>query len=303
MNSRAKKFISPLYVNGMKGRLLRMPSKKSKGREIFLLYGHHSSLERMFGIAEVLNEYGTITMPDLPGFGGMDSFYTIGSKPSLDAYADYLASLFKLNYKRRRVTIVAMSFSVPLVTRMLQKYPELTHRIDFVISLAGFVRKDDFIFSKREYWGLRALCFIFSKRLPAAIMANTLLTKPVLKMAYMSVNKSHNKMKTAGSQAELNRRIEFESQLWKINDLRTRMVTMRMMLTIDVCKEKVDTSMYHITASEDRYFDNEVVEQHMKVVFSKVEVVQSDMPNHAPTVIASAKEAAPYIPQRIRKLL
>lgn len=298
-----EKFISSLHINEMNGRLLRMPSQTAKKREILLLYGHHSSLERMFGIAEVLSGYGSVTMPDLPGFGGMDSFYKINEKPTLDNFADYLASFIKLKYKRRRVTIVAMSFSVPLIIRTLQKYPELAKKVEMLVSIAGFVHHDDFIFSKREYWGLRTLSAVFSKRLPAIFMSNVILNRPVLTLAYSSVSDSHKKMKDAKSKAELKRRIAFETNLWKINDVRTRLSTMTLMLTIDICNKQVDVPAYHVTAVEDRYFDHAVVEQHMRVIFSKLEVVESEMANHAPTVVATAKEAEPYIPKRLRTLL
>lgn len=301
--AREKKFISALHVNGMDGRMLRMPAKKGKKREIMLLYGHHASLERMMGIAEVLNEYGTVTMPDLPGFGGMDSFYKIGSKPTLNQYADYLASFMKLTYKRRRVTIIAMSFSVPLIIKTLQKYPELARKVDGVVSISGFTRRDDFIFKPHEYWGLRALSKVLSFSVPAYIVSKTLLSKPVLKLAYGHVSKTHNKMKDAGTPAELQRRIDFEANLWKINDVRTRFYTMTMMLTMDVCDGKVNAPGYHVTATTDRYFDHKVVEQHMHIIFDSLEIIPSEMANHAPTIIATAKEAAPYIPKRLRSLL
>ncbi|MGI9028234.1 MAG: hypothetical protein ACR2FM_05360 [Candidatus Saccharimonadales bacterium] len=303
-NAQAEKFISNLHINGMDGRLLRMPApNKTKKRHIMLLYGHHASLERMFGIAEVLNEHGTVMMPDLPGFGGMDSFYKIGEKPTLDNYADYLASLIKLQYKRRRVTIVAMSFSVPLVIKTLQKYPELARRVELFVSISGFAHRDDFMFSKWEYWGLRSLSAVFSRRLGAALMAHVVLTAPVLRLTYSSVSKSHTKMKTAESPVELKRRIDFEVNLWKINDVRTRFSTMGMMLTLDVCSQKINVPACHVTATTDRYFDHRIVEQHMLIIFNKLELIPSDMANHAPTIIAKAKEARPYIPKRLRKLL
>lgn len=303
VHSSAEKYINALYVNGMSGRVLRLPPNKTKKREILLLYGHHSSLERMFGIAEVLHKHGAVTMPDLPGFGGMDSFYKIGQKPTLDNYADYLASLIKLRYKRRRFTIIAMSFSVPLIIRTLQKYPDLARKVEFVVSISGFAHRDDFIFKKWEYWGLRTLATVLTARLPAAIVSTVVLNKPVLKWMYTSVSSSHSKMKDAKSAAELQRRIDFEAKLWKINDLRTRASTINMMLTIDVCNKKVNIPAYHITATADRYFDHKIVEQHMHVVFDSLELIPSEMANHAPTIIATAKEALPYIPKRLRKIL
>src|ERR1039458_3592274 len=76
-------YIVPLNINGMDGRMLRLPAPKGKPAELLFVYGHHSSLERWWGLAQVMNRYGAVTMPDLPGFGGMDSFYKIGKKPSI----------------------------------------------------------------------------------------------------------------------------------------------------------------------------------------------------------------------------
>lgn len=301
---KAKKYISPLNVNGLNGRLLRMQPPSSKNKQIFLLYGHHASLERMFGLAEVLNRYGSVTMPDLPGFGGMDSFYKIGQVPGLENYADYLASLIKLHYKRRRITIIAMSFSVPLVVRTLQKYPELARKVDLFVSIAGFVHRDDFIFNKKTDLLLKSMASLFSYRLPALFAKKIFLTKPVIKATYLLTSSRHSKMKDAPSKAELNRRIDFETSLWKMNDVRTRTTTMNLMFSIDLCAgPKLSVPACHVTATEDRYFDHKIVEQHLRVIFSNLEVIASEMPNHAPTIVATAKEAAPYIPKRLRQLL
>jgi pimeloyl-ACP methyl ester carboxylesterase len=301
--AKAKKYISTLHVNGMTGRLLRMPAANNKKRQIFLLYGHHASLERLYGLAQVLNEHGSVTMPDLPGFGGMDSFYRIGEKPTLDNYADYIASLLKLYYKRRRVTIIAMSFSVPLVIRMMQRYPDLAAKVDIFISISGFAHRDDFIFDSKTYWSLRGLARLFSYRLSAAFAKHVILTRPVIKASYLLAGNRHSKMKDAIDLIERDRRIDFEVGLWQMNDVRTRMKTMTMMFTIDVCDKPVDVPVYHVTATEDRYFDNEIVRQHLNVIFRSVEMISTNMSNHAPSIMATAKEAAPYIPPRVRKIL
>src|SRR5262245_54981731 len=93
-------YIAPLYINGMSGRMLRMPAPAKRNREILFVYGHHSTLERWWGLIQDLNQYGAVTVPDLPGFGGMDSLYGIGKTPDLDTMADYLAAFVKLHYKR-----------------------------------------------------------------------------------------------------------------------------------------------------------------------------------------------------------
>ena len=66
-----KKYIKPLYMDGLSGRMLRMNSGTSKSREILLLYGHHSSLERMGAFAELMSRYGNVSGDDLHGLGGL----------------------------------------------------------------------------------------------------------------------------------------------------------------------------------------------------------------------------------------
>src|SRR5438105_4219930 len=97
-------FIVPLNINGLQGRMLRRPSTTKKSREILLIYGHHAVIERWWGLVENLAQYGNVTVPDLPGFGGMQSFYKINTKPDIDAFADYMAAFIKLRYKQKRVT-------------------------------------------------------------------------------------------------------------------------------------------------------------------------------------------------------
>ena len=142
--------IEPLYINGMRGRLLRAPATAAKKREMLLIYGHHALLERWWGLVENLQEYGNVTMPDLPGFGGMDSFFAIGKAPTIDNYADYLAAFVKMRYRRKRVTVIGISFGFVVITRMLQRYPELTKKVDLVVSMVGFMHRDDFLFPPRR---------------------------------------------------------------------------------------------------------------------------------------------------------
>jgi hypothetical protein len=60
-------YILPLNMNGLEGRMLRLPDSNKTGREILFIYGQHSSLERWWGLAQALNTTGGVTMPDLPG--------------------------------------------------------------------------------------------------------------------------------------------------------------------------------------------------------------------------------------------
>lgn len=298
----AQNYIEPLYMNGLHGRMLRMPAKKPSQREILLVYGHHASLERMLGLAEDLNKYGGVTMPDLPGFGGMESFYKVGLKPSVDNLADYLAAFIKLRFRGRRITLLGMSFGFVVATRMLQRYPELAKKVDLLVSVVGFAHKDDFKFKRRNYLLMLWLARLFSTRPTAWIGRHVLLRPTFIRWSYISVADKHTKLKDADKE-ERDRRINFEIKLWHINDVRTYMFTTIQMLKIDLCATKVDLPVYHIAVEPDRYFDNRNVKEHLKIIYQDATIIKSKMSGHAPTVVATAADAAPFIPKKIRSLL
>lgn len=295
-------FIVPLNMNGLRGRMLRMPPPKNKKREILLVYGHHSSLERMYSIAQVLNDFAGVTMPDLPGFGGMDSFYKIKEKPDLDTMADYLASVVKLRFKNRRLTIAGISYGFIVVTRMLQRYPDLARKVDILISVVGFAHHEDFSFSRTRFLSYKLATRFFTYRLPAALFRNLALHPTVLRTVY---HKTHNaKHKFADLTPEEAKILtEFEVHLWRINDVRTYMATSYSFLTFDNCQVRVDLPLWHIGVEMDNYFDKDVVEQHMRVIFNDFYYVSAPVKKHMPNVIAGKKEAANIFPSKIRKLL
>jgi len=296
-------YIAPLVINGLHGRVMHIPAtKKTAKREILLLYGHHSALERMFAIAQNLAQYGAVTMPDLPGFGGMDSFYIIHQKPNIDSMADYLATFIKLRYKKRRITIGGMSYGFIIVTRMLQKYPELTDQVEMLISMVGFMHHDDFKMPAKTQFMYRNTARFCSGALTSTLVRYTALQPFVLKTIYRVQANSHPKMKGA-SKEELNKRLDFEVFLWHANDVRTYMFTSVALLTIDITNTKVDLPVMHIGVDADQYFDNRHVKKHLRQVFTDVTVYKAHMANHAPTVISDAKEAGSFIPKEVRKLL
>ncbi|HET8671192.1 MAG TPA: alpha/beta hydrolase [Candidatus Saccharimonadales bacterium] len=295
-------YIVPLNMNGLQGRMLHMRAPKGRNREILLIYGHHSSLERWFGLAQVINRYGDVTMPDLPGFGGMDSFYKIGERPTLDTLADYLASFIKLRYKRRRITIIGMSFGFVVATRMLQRFPDLAKKVDLLVSLVGFAHHDDFIFNKPRYWSYRSMAMLFGRPVPAKFFKEVILHPYILRTFYGRTHNAKNKMKDL-SPEQVKQMLEVEVELWRSNEVRTYMATSHAMLTLDNCKARVDLPVWHIGMTNDHFFNNHNVEQHMRVIFNDFHKMEINLSKHAPTVIATAKEAAPYIPQKLRQLL
>lgn len=296
-------YITPLRMNGLRGRMLHLPAPKNKKREMLVIYGLHSSIERWSGIAQNLNQYGGVTMPDLPGFGGMDSFYKIGEKPTIDNYADYLASFIQLKYKRKRITIIGMSYGFVIVTRMLQKYPKLADKIDLVISFVGFVHHDDFHMKKSDLFMLRAVSGLARNRVFAWFVKTFAFRGPPIRTTYRLVAKNHRKMHDADKE-ELEKRINFEVGLWKANDVHTKGRVVFDMFKVNLCNQQVKLPVYHVGIADDHFFDNHVVEQHMRVIYSGFEYIPAVIDGkHAPTVIASAKESAQFVPKRLRQLL
>ena len=297
-------YMLPLYINGLSGRMLRLPPPKKSKKEFLFVYGHHASLERYFGFAEYLNKYGGVTAPDLPGFGGMDSFYKIGEKPSLDNLADYLAAFIKLRYKGQRFSVLGFSLGFMVVTRMLQKYPQMTKKIEIVSSCAGFVHKDDFRFKKSSRFIFRWGASIFSNKIPSLIGRYVILIGPFIRIGYrVGEAISFNAKLATIDEENRKERIDFEIRLWHCNDVRTYADIAVTMLKLDLTGKHINLPVYHVAVEEDHYFDNLSVEQHMRMIYTDFHPFTVKLPAHLPTILAGAKDAAPYIPPPLQKVL
>lgn len=296
-------YILPLNMNGLSGRMLRMVPPKKYRTEILFIYGHHASLERYFGVAELLNKYGGVTVPDLPGFGGMDAFYKIKEKPTLDNYADYLASFIKLRYRNKRFVLAGYSLAMLIIIRMLQKYPELSKKVDTVISIAGFSHHSDFRFSRKRYWIYRISSAFFAHQLPAAFWKHMVLRPTYIRYIYRHLFNA--KQKFRGKEGEdLRRAIEMEVRLWRSNDPRTYMATAHMMFTVDLPPlGHIDQPVYHAGVINDHYFNNVRVEQHMRQIFKDFVLGKIKTPSHAPSIVATAEDASYFVPKEFIRVI
>jgi len=295
-------YIYPLNINGLEGRMLRLPPPKGKQREILFVYGQHSTLERWWGLVEEFNKFGGVTMADLPGFGGMTSFYKIGQSASLDNLAGYLATFIKLKYHRKKITIAGMSLAFAVVTRMLQLYPELTKNVEYLISIVGLAHHEDFVFNKRRKLIYRTGSWIFLHKWPSIFFKHVFLQPAYLKRVYHRSANAKEKFKNISGD-EFQRTMNTELHLWKVNDIRTQMKTNYEMMTLNNCTKRVDLPVLHVASKKDRYFDNVKVEEHMRRIFNDFSIFYTSSPNHAPTIIATAEDAAPFIPPALRRLL
>jgi pimeloyl-ACP methyl ester carboxylesterase len=295
-------FIEPLYINGLNGRMLHIPSSKKNKRELLLIYGHHALLERWWGLVQNLQDFGTVTMPDLPGFGGMDSFYGIGRAPTIDAYADYLAAFVKMRYRRKRVTIVGISFGFVVATRMLQRYPELTNRVDLVVSVVGFMHETDFLFKPRQRTNFHLLARMFSWPPVAWLIRYCGLNGFVIKHIYIRTPAGRRRF-LAMDPAEFKTLMDFEVKLWQANDVRTHWRTTSEFLKLDNCQVPINLPIWHVASKGDHYFDNHIVEQHMRVVFSDYHQGVMDSKAHTPSVLGDKRELSIMVPAGLRKEL
>lgn len=295
-------YIVPLNINGLEGRMLKTPAPEGKNREILLIYGHHAMLERWWGLVENLNEFGAVTMPDMPGFGGMDSFYKINRKPTIDAFADYLAAFIKLRYKRKKVTIVGISFGFVVVTRMLQRYPELVKKVDILVSVVGFMHRDDFLFPRRQRIAFRRISRVLATRPVADIIRYGALNKFVI--TFMSKRMPNSKRRFIEvTSEEFEDTMEFEVKLWQSNDVRTHWLTTSEFLHLDNCGVKVSLPVYHVVSSSEHYFNNETVKQHMLVVFRDYHRYTAKSKAHTPNILADKRAMKIFVPPGLRRIL
>jgi pimeloyl-ACP methyl ester carboxylesterase len=295
-------FIEPLNINGLDGRMLHMPAPTTRNREILLIYGHHAMLERWWGLVQNLNEFGAVTMPDLPGFGGMDSFYKINRRPTIDAFADYLAAFIKLRYRRKRITIVGISFGFVVATRMLQRYPELVKKVDLLVAIVGFMHHDDFVFTPVQHKLLQHGARFLATRPMAILVRYGALNKFVVKNLSKHLPNSKHRFIEVTPQ-EFDNTMDFEVQLWQANDVRTHWLTTSEFLGIDNCFKKIDLPIYHVVSSEDHYFNNEIVKQHMLVVFNEYHKYLAVSKAHTPSILADKKAMRILVPAGLRRIL
>lgn len=288
-------------MNGLRGRMLRMPAKNSSNREVLLLYGHNASIERMDTFAEIFSEIGNVTLPDLPGIGGMEPFYKIGEVPTIETYADYLAAFVKLRYKRKKCIIVGVSFSVPIYIRMLQKYPELQNKVEACVSLSGFVHKEDLKFGPYESWFIRSASRLLSGR-GLSYVANKLILNDFFLKKIFGINYVNRKIKNQDKVA-VKRKAALDARIWSANDFRTMMFTYSEIFRLDVCDLPVKNMLLNLTSEGDYYLYKDIVDQHLQIIFKNFQNFDSTKMIHFPKVGATTQEVREYLPPKLMSIL
>jgi pimeloyl-ACP methyl ester carboxylesterase len=295
-------YIVPLNMNGLQGRMLRIPAPKNRSREILLVYGHHALIERWWGLVQNLNEYGGVTMPDLPGFGGMDTFAKIGQKPSIDNYADYLAAFIKMRYRRQRITVVGISFGFVIVTRMLQRYPELAKKVNMLVSLVGFMHEDDLRFKPKTQRLFSAVSRFLATRPVSFIIRYGFLNKTVISKLYARMPAGKRRLIDM-EPTDMDFMMDLEVRLWQQNDVRTHWITTSEFLRLDNCRARINLPVWHVGSKHDHYLDNHMVKEHMLVTFQDCHQLLMDAKAHTPSIVADKKELRIMLPRKLRQAL
>lgn len=255
--------ITAIRMNGLRGRMLRLSAPRGKKRELLVIFGQRGSLERWWPLARQLNKYGTVTMPDMPGLGGMQSFYKLGQSPTLDDYADYLAAFMKLKYAHKRVTVVAISFGFSVVTRMLQRYPKVTQQVDAVVALDGYIHHEDLRWPlwrrKLRTYSARAMSLPF----PALVFRNICLFPPLLTRYYQ-------RKTSASAVNDKERFIKQQITTWRVNDTRTYWKVNAIQMGLQNYRAPLTVPLWNVQLADHAVLNPERTAQHMRVAYQTV---------------------------------
>ncbi len=196
-------------------------------------------------------------MPELPGIGGMTSFYSIGEATTIENYASYLASLIEFRYHRKRhVIVVAVGEGAVFVTRMLQNHKQAAAKVDKLICIGGMLHSND-------------VPLLRSNRILARLAYRALLLKPVtwlvsrLRFRWL-IKATHGHKKRSREVREL------DAILWQKSDMRTYYTLRRQLLKIDVCDKALDRPLWFVWANLPSGLDVQAFKQHAMIAFKRV---------------------------------
>lgn len=296
---RPSDYIKPININGLEGRYISVPAQsKNSKTQILVVYDMNSNIEQWWGLLAALSRYGKVTMVDLPGIGGMESFYKIKVSPSLDNYADYLASVVKLKFKRGKVAIVGIGFGFTVVTKMLQRNNDLLKKPSILIAMNGYTHFDDLAINRTKRMNRSFQETVKATALVSFILKNTLYTQLALEYKY----DLNSEKKPVKNRRYLEKRflIDLEMEC----DQRTRYSIIRQMLNLDLCSVKVPGRLWHITTPiQSPVVKPNVVEQHARIIYEDYKRLPAKGIKSIPVVLNDEKTALKLLPARIRREL
>ncbi len=293
--------VSPLTTGGLRGRMLVHPSRQpdGRGRTIVFVYGIHASLERFYGVIHFFARFGRVVAPDLPGFGGMEPFYEAGRKPGLDAYGDYLAEFISQEVPEGHLTLIGLSYGFAVITRMLQRHPELHSRVKLNLSVVGLALGED-LAMPTAVRRLGVVMFWLGKRRPLSGLVQFVMTRRWL--LTLSYGPKHPKM-LALTPEERPEFIAFEAYLWRCNDMRTYCTCLEELFRLHATGPRVPLTADHIETANDHWLNVERARRHIQAQYAHVTVHQSKLRHHGGTAYTDETEPETMIPPSVQALL
>lgn len=273
-NQNINDFTEPYYINGLAGRCLIANSRTTKQKQILFVHDLLDSLENSWNLINDLRSFGTVSSVDLPGLNDMKSFKSIGYAIDFDNYADYLATFVKLRFKRGKIIMVGKGLGFSIITRMLQKYPEIRKRVTTVASINGYVHHDDFILNNKYADIYRALCHLLSIKTVAHVYSRC-------------ISNSHvwNKLDSINPRYKflfygiLNDKANSSSTriLFRNCDPVTRIKLIEQILELDNCQSRLNIKVLH-AYSKSELINISVQRQHLQIAYKdyrEYEIVES----------------------------
>lgn len=282
-----------------------MPDKKFRNKKIVLIHGQHAAIERYYSMCEFLNDYGEVIMPDLPGFGGMSSFYQIGLKPSYDNYADYLYTFLKTQELTEDIWLVGNSFGAQCMTRMLQKYPDSQAWIRQPIAVAGFAAGSNFHVSNKFRFLLFPLIYVGQTRLGSSLIKLVAFNRFSLNLMINVFSRFKAKMQNDDQNLKSDM-MAMEKYLWSVNDKRTHAKTAIMMFRYDLTRyssKKIKHKLHNLITDHDQYFDNQSVEESFRKLYLGYETSLLNLKIHNPSMIADKQAVSELLSEEVKELL
>ncbi len=290
-------FIQPFFINGLEGRFIYYPSKQNPKNNILIVYDIDSNIEKWWGLVIALSRFGNVTMMDLPGMGGMDSFYKIKQLPTVYNYGNYLAAFIKLRFRRKRLHLIGLGYGVAIITSMLNQNDNLVRKFISINSINGYIHHDDFILTRFNKIATTANYYLFAL-LPLSFLVKPFtLTNSYLREKYVSGISSKN-VKEFGKQF-LER---FIYDLENETDLRTRFFIYHDLLKLDLCNKQYNIPFKHINiGSNNLKLANKFVEQHFRIVYRNYTYLPSKLVRKIPLVLNDPSIALKMLPNKLRK--
>ena len=288
------KYIMPLNVNTLRGNLFFKKHRSLSNKHILYIPDLQSNINLNYNIIQSLSNYGSVTSVDLPGIGGMESFYKIERKPTIEHYADYLASLIRLRYKNKKIILSGQGFGLIVITSMLQRYPIIAEQTKLIVSINGVARFDDYIADRRTrimYSALGSINFL-----------SNLITSLGLKNYFLEIGYSSKFEKNDISKELISSDSRFLNKSLHKNDLATHLFLLKEISKFDNCNNKrLDIPLWNIIL-KDTMIDKKVNEQHMKIIFKKY-YQSSPKISHYDLFISNDKLISTIFNSKLKKLL